>query len=156
MSDDSLPVRLRQVRESFGLSAAAMAARVGLSVRQTWERYERGDTRPNSDVLAALYDAGIDLHWLVSGAGSMVRPADSGAQADRLYEQAIAAALEWYDAAGLSVPPDSLAGQVSRAVRMIRARPDIDSMTDAAVRAEVGNILDIARAMLSQSGWTPN
>jgi len=157
---EGFPERLRRVRDYLDLSATQMAERVGLSVRKTWERYEKGDTRPNSDVMSALLGMGIDIHWLLTGDGAMLRSAASDGQAaaaldDRLYEIAIAATLGWYETAKLEAPVESMAGMISRAVRMLRSRPNIAEWTEADIRAEVGNILDVAREMLSQSGWSP-
>lgn len=145
---------------------AAMADRVGLKDRKTWERYEAGDTRPNSETLAGLHAIGIDCNWLLSGDGSMLRTAlpsigeGGGAgtaytQDDRLYDIAIKATLRWYDAAGLEAPPDALAGMITRAVRMLRGRPDAAAKTDAELAEDVGAILDVAREMLSSGGWSP-
>ena len=153
---DSFPERLRLAREHLGLSETVMANRCGVSTRQTWGRYEDGGTRPNSDVLAALDGMGIDIHWLLTGEGSMLRQDNAQAQADRLYEVAVAATLDSYKAARLEAPASILAGMVSRAVKMIRSRPDAATMTDDAIRTEVRNILDVARAMLSQTGWSPS
>ncbi len=164
--NDGFPQRVQAVRTHFGLTAAALSSQVGLKDRNTWHRYERGETRPNSDILTALYRMGIDIHWLLSGEGAMLRapapeptagPDDSAGgtytQTDRLYEIAIKATLRWYETAGLALPPDGLAGVVSRAVRMLRARAG--DKTDAEFADEVVAILDVARDMLTSTGWSP-
>lgn len=152
---DGLPERMRQVRAHWGLTTLEMATRLGLRDRKTWERYERGDTRANTDVMAALYDSGIDIHWLLTGAGQMERVAPSQAGAaetedDQLYETAIATTLHWYERAGMQAEPEGLAGMISRAVRMVR-RPG-GPKAKAEVAAEVERILDIARDMAAAAG----
>jgi transcriptional regulator with XRE-family HTH domain len=161
---DGLPERLRESREYLGLTVIAMSKKVGLMNRKTWERYEKGDTRPNSDVLTVLHSLGIDANWLLTGEGGMLClapipvPAGEGAAYtldDRLYDIAIRATLRWYEAAGLTAAPDGLAGMITRAVRMLRGRPDTSTKTDAELAADVGDILDVARNMLTSSGWVP-
>lgn len=158
---ESLPDRLRLVRAHFRMSAGDMATRVGLKDRRTWERYERAETRPNADILAYLYGEGINVHWLLSGDGSMLRleplPPTAGSgytQDDRLYEITMATTLRWYETSGLVASPIKLAGLVSRTVRMLRARPDGASQPEAQIAAEVDLILDVARDMLIGAGWT--
>lgn len=161
---DGLPERLRAARNHLGLTVASISEMAALRDRKTWERYERGETRPNSDTLSVLHGLGIDANWLLTGEGSMLlvspMPASAGDGAaytldDRLYDIAIRATLRWYEAAGLTAAPDGLAGMITRAVRMLRGRPDISTKTDAELAADVGDILDVARDMLTSSGWVP-
>lgn len=67
----TLPERLAQVREHFRRSMGDMAASVGVE-RKSWERYEKGGSRPNSDVLMALVEQGISPEWLLTGQGAML------------------------------------------------------------------------------------
>lgn len=163
---EGLPERLRLVRTHFDLSANDMAAKFGLKDRRTWERYEHGETRPNSDILAALHDEGVDVNWLLSGEGTMLRlppaPAPDGGesaeavtQLDRLYEICIKATLRWYDAAGLVAAPEALAGMITRAARLLRRQPDLWDKPEREISAAVADILDVARDMLAAGGWAP-
>lgn len=161
---DGLPERLRAARTHLGLTIAAISEMAALRDRKTWERYERGETRPNSDTLTVLHGLGIDANWLLTGEGGMLRMApipgpagDSAAYTldDRLYDIAIKATLRWYEAAGLTTAPDGLAGMITRAVRMLRGKTDISTKTDAELAADVRDILDVARDMLTSSGWVP-
>ncbi|WP_338849791.1 helix-turn-helix transcriptional regulator [Massilia sp. W12] len=63
--------RMVAMREFFGLSQAAMADRVGCS-RSIWQRYERG-TEPGALQIARVAKLGVDVHWLLTGEGSMLR-----------------------------------------------------------------------------------
>lgn len=68
----TLADRFEMVRRHFGgLSQREMAERLGIS-KNTWQRYENGDS-PNASVLSSLADLGIDVSWLLTGNGSMVR-----------------------------------------------------------------------------------
>lgn len=303
MSDD-ISQRLKTVRDHFRASGTQMSEICGLKDRKTWSRYEVGDTRPHSDMLAALHGRGIDINWLLTGQGTMLRsdgamvagavpvvglaecglkgwyqsaatglfaaappavaadpqglaviaigesmrpagirpgdlvfcqsgdapqegdsvlvelidgakslkrwtsaaggwialqgwlPADPGGvqmpytdqrradqirrilpvalvQAgmadhlmppgamdgygpdDRLYHIAIKAGLRWVQTSGLEVKPDGLAAMVTRAVRMLRSQGGGAIKTDAELADDVGNILDMARAMLASVGWIP-
>ena len=58
--------RLRNAREEMGLTQAAFAQRFGLSPR-TAQSYERGDTYPSGELLAALAELGIDITEILSG-----------------------------------------------------------------------------------------
>lgn len=70
---DGVPERLTRARNHLGLTVVAATKLAGLKDRKTWDRYEQGDTRPNSDTLAVLYERGIDINWLLSGEGEMLR-----------------------------------------------------------------------------------
>lgn len=163
---EGFPQRLRAVRNHLGLAVTAISEQAGLKDRNTWHRYEKGETRPNSDTLAYLHGKGIDINWLLSGEGTMLRlppqalPEGSGAgaaysQDDRLYEIAIKTTLRWYDEAELTLAPDGLAGMISRAVRLLRGRVDAQDKSDSELSAEVATILDVARDMLASAGWSP-
>lgn len=64
--------RLKAVREHFGLNATDMAARVDLSGRSSWERYERGKHTPNGEILLHLSEMGINTNWVLTGQGQML------------------------------------------------------------------------------------
>lgn len=69
---DAFAERLKAARAHLGLTVAAITAKTELKDRKTWERYEKGETRPNSDILAMLKDSGIDANWLLTGEGDML------------------------------------------------------------------------------------
>lgn len=68
---EGLSQRLREVRLWAGLTASKMADSVGLKDRKSWERYERGETVPNAEVLARLADQDFDVNWIITGKGAM-------------------------------------------------------------------------------------
>lgn len=163
--------RLRLAREHFGHTQSTAAAANGLKDRNTWVRYESGKTRPDADILRWLHDQGVDINWLLTGEGVMLRgqaaPPDestgAGAQytqADRLYEIAIRTTLAWYDDAELELAPEKMAAMITLAVRdirsrLIRSRRPLHDCSDDDLAAEVTSILDIARDMAANSGWKP-
>lgn len=106
--------RMRAARAELGLTVADMTARAGLRDRKTWERYERGETRPNSDTLSLLHDLGISAAWLVTGEGPMRHGADApAAGAVPVIGLAECGLRGWYrpDATGLyAAAPPAVAG----------------------------------------------
>lgn len=78
---EGLQTRLRIARKALNLNASEMASAVGLSTRSTWERYERGKHIPNADILSQIAKLGIDIHWLVTGAGEMMREQGAATEA---------------------------------------------------------------------------
>lgn len=61
-----LPSRLRQARESAGLTQAEAAARIGLGLWTAISRWERGERDPGPGALAALARAyGVRSDWLL-------------------------------------------------------------------------------------------
>ena len=67
--------RLKSARESLGISQRTIAKRIGCSAR-SWEAYERGKSLPGFRILQSVASLGIDIHWLVTGEGSMTRSAN--------------------------------------------------------------------------------
>ena len=66
---DQFPVRFRQLRKDLKLKQAAMAERLGISLK-TLQRYEEGTTSPTADILQRVAALGVDLQWLVTGTPS--------------------------------------------------------------------------------------
>lgn len=57
--------RLRRVREAAGLTQTELAERVGAGTNQIY-RYEKGETDPSAEVLAALaQELGVTVDWLL-------------------------------------------------------------------------------------------
>ncbi len=67
---DEFGERLREVRNSLGISASKMASIWGLE-RKTWERYEHGEGAPKANVLIDLVAMGVNSVWLLTGQGEM-------------------------------------------------------------------------------------
>lgn len=103
---DLLSQRLRDVRKSLNLTAAAMAERVGLKNRQSWEQYERNKTSPKADVLSRLVMLGIDVNWLLTGEGTMSRQEQGIDEA--FFNDVTEAAMLWTDENGLELPKASM------------------------------------------------
>ena len=67
----SLPIRLKQARESLEKSQKEMANLIGISFR-SWQGYENGKNEPGSKVIGALTKiCGFDANWLLTGKGKM-------------------------------------------------------------------------------------
>ncbi|GEM_PF-4264859 len=63
--------RLREIREKMGLSVDAMAKKVGMKNRKSWEGYEKGANSPKADVLTILTEEGFNPYWILTGNGSI-------------------------------------------------------------------------------------
>ncbi len=68
----TLGERLRAWRNMLGKTQAEMvrATRIPLA---TWKKYEGDDREPGAAALAAMAVTGLNLHWLLTGTGSMLR-----------------------------------------------------------------------------------
>lgn len=110
--------RFKAVRAKFGLTATEMAVKVGLSDRSSWERYERGKHIPSGDVLLHLSDMNVDINWLLTGDGHMLKEADAGVPTEAAL-QARLAEIE-------SLLDQEQDMPISPATR--RDRPDLDAM----------------------------
>lgn len=70
-------LRLREVRESKGLSQKTFGASLGLS-QGTYQKYESGMASTPQEILEQLADKyNINLHWLITGIGSMYNTSNS-------------------------------------------------------------------------------
>lgn len=58
--------RLREERERIGISQHLLAAKVGIS-RMSQVNYESGKRSPDANYLGAIYEAGIDVEFLITG-----------------------------------------------------------------------------------------
>ncbi|KLU26332.1 XRE family transcriptional regulator [Caballeronia mineralivorans PML1(12)] len=68
---DEFSARLRQERRRMKLNQTEFAVLGGVQ-KQAQFQYEKGMRRPNSDYLAAISAAGVDVHYLLSGQPSTV------------------------------------------------------------------------------------
>ena len=64
--------RLRAWRRSLGFTQAQMGAVLGVD-GTTLRKYEQGVTLPSGSVLLQASNMGLDLNWLMSGEGLMLR-----------------------------------------------------------------------------------
>lgn len=70
-----LSQRLRLVREAFGgPSARKLSQDLGVSAN-SWGVWESGQSLPGAAALQALCERGIDINWVLTGAGTMQREA---------------------------------------------------------------------------------
>ncbi|EOZ4918031.1 helix-turn-helix domain-containing protein [Pseudomonas aeruginosa] len=78
VTDTSHSERLRQERKRLSLTQAQAAQKAAVT-RETWSRYETGALLPGMEVLAALANAGADVHYILTGQRQGV-PAPAPAQ----------------------------------------------------------------------------
>ena len=71
MSDREIFGRIRDARESLGLSQKAISEKLGCS-HQAWQGYEAGNNLPGGKILQRLNILGISIDWLLSGRGSVL------------------------------------------------------------------------------------
>lgn len=73
--------RLKQIRQQIGVSQIAFAGMFGLK-QQTYQKYESGIVSMPQDLLEQLADKmNINLHWLITGNGSMHIGGEQGEEA---------------------------------------------------------------------------
>lgn len=71
-ADTGIGDRLREIRESLKLTQPQMAEALG-GTAPGYKQNERGIALPNSKLLIALYHKGINVNWVLSGEGPMMR-----------------------------------------------------------------------------------
>lgn len=87
--------RLKLLRRKMRLNQADMATRMGVSLR-AYQTYENNESKPKAEDIARLAGDGIDLNWLLTGEGEMLRAAPAqGAQpsATQPLDEALNAAI---------------------------------------------------------------
>lgn len=72
MSGENLKDRLALARGKLGMSQRGIAQAIGCSAR-SWEKYESGLSAPGSQILQGIGKLGINLDWLLTGQGLMMR-----------------------------------------------------------------------------------
>lgn len=63
--------RIREFRESTGLSQAAFASKYGVT-KSSYQKYELGLIQPGADAIEKLLAAGVNANWLLTGEGPML------------------------------------------------------------------------------------
>lgn len=112
-------MRLKEARVHFGMTQQQLANFLAISL-QSVSRYERGIVQPQISELAPLVGKGVDLNWLVTGSGRMLRGSDAAdsplppniPSIDRVRMRAVISALFDMIKSGseiLEYPPDVLA-----------------------------------------------
>ncbi|HEX5393809.1 MAG TPA: helix-turn-helix transcriptional regulator [Rhodocyclaceae bacterium] len=69
---ETLADRLKALRQALSKTQAEIADACGIPL-PTWKKYEMGAREPGSSALAAMSVTGVDLHWLLTGTGAMLR-----------------------------------------------------------------------------------
>jgi SOS-response transcriptional repressor LexA len=72
MPSETMPERLKLARKRLGLNQKEMAKLLGVS-QSNISSYEGGLHEPNSKALSVLSENGINLNWLLTGEGEMLR-----------------------------------------------------------------------------------
>lgn len=94
----TLGSRLKALRQALGRTQAEMSASSGIPL-PTLKKYEGSDREPGAEALAAMARTGVNLHWLLTGQGSML----FGAEPEKAYRVA-EPAIGWpQDGAELNV-----------------------------------------------------
>ena len=67
----TLGSRLKALRQALGKTQAEVSASTGIPL-PTWKKYEGSDREPGAEALVAVARTGVNLHWLLTGKGSML------------------------------------------------------------------------------------
>jgi transcriptional regulator with XRE-family HTH domain len=71
---NDLGTRLKEIRNTLGLKQTELPEKIGIGNQKTWSNYETEVSFPPKEVFIKLEQLfGIDLHWLLTGKGSMYR-----------------------------------------------------------------------------------
>ncbi|MBF0603742.1 MAG: helix-turn-helix domain-containing protein [Nitrospirae bacterium] len=73
--------RMKRVRSYLGVTQKIMSDKLGLGV-STWQQYELGKSLPGTETLQKLAKLGFDVHWILTGEGSMLRNSDHAFKED--------------------------------------------------------------------------
>jgi transcriptional regulator with XRE-family HTH domain len=69
----TLPERLKNMRGRLNKTQKGMASTLGIAPR-TWQNYEEGVHEPSWKVLEGLAGLGVNVNWLLTGNGEMIKP----------------------------------------------------------------------------------
>ena len=165
MSAAEIGARLRQSRKQIGLSSTAMAEKVGLSSRSSWERYERGLHMPSGDVLIALAGLGVNANWILTGQGEMlltdvanVEPANKAAlgMAENLTEDLLGRIVEGitmvYREEGGRLAPRNLGQMAARLYSDLVAAYDVPEERVIGLKGELAKLRRELRTVPADTG----
>lgn len=152
---DPLSQRLSQVRHHLGFTTNEMATCVGLKDRQSWERYERGETSPKADVLSHIANMGVNTNWLLTGTGLMQiatnnlieRPAADDESVLKIIEMIAEELLKVIEKDRLQSPPDHVAEAITACYRMLK-RSHGQLQDDSATRYMIIGLLSDMRRLI--------
>ncbi len=63
--------RLRTLRDALGLTQTDAAIKFHMPI-PSWKSYEKGPSEPGSGALRGMAEGGVNVHWLLTGEGSML------------------------------------------------------------------------------------
>ena len=66
-----ISTRLRTLRDALGLTQPDAAIKFHMPL-PSWKSYEKGPSEPGSGALRSLAEGGVNVHWLLTGEGSML------------------------------------------------------------------------------------
>ena len=90
-----LTERLNAVRAFFGSpSSRKLSIELGVAIN-SWALWEAGTNLPSATALVALAARGIDVHWLLTGEGEMLRQQDRISGALRLLDRTSNTPSHW-------------------------------------------------------------
>ncbi|OJT98526.1 MAG: hypothetical protein BGN83_20240 [Rhizobium sp. 63-7] len=152
--------RLREVRTHFGVDDRdEFASKLGIS-KSALAHYERGERVPDASVLAAYHEhLGINVSWLVSGAGSMFddaskAPAPSLQVDPLLMEKLYKAVQAAYAQAGQKPPAHRIAHEAAALFNDLLARVS-DVRDDLIVNAVIPTLATELVERLSRAAEEP-
>lgn len=68
--------RLRLLRDHLGLTQPAIAMKFHIPL-PSWKSYEKGPSEPGAGALRDMALAGVNVHWVLTGEGEMLRQSTS-------------------------------------------------------------------------------
>jgi transcriptional regulator with XRE-family HTH domain len=84
--------RLKAIRIKLGKTQRQMGALLKISY-QAWQGYEKGPTKPGSEVLESLVKLGFNVNWILTGGGYMqanIEPAKEPAHLSSISDMQVA------------------------------------------------------------------
>jgi len=135
--------RLTKIRKSLDLTQVAFCQHLGISGRSL-TRYESGERDISNDELRIISDMGFNIHWLLTGEGSMCRDAETDSAASA--ELVVRTLLNWLQIEKLTLSPDDTAKAVGVLMRMISQQPA--ARTDQEICEDISRQINALRPLL--------